>query len=81
MELIVIWINMKKLQISRSNSICGLLLFLEKGVYVLFLRDTFVTDEQMYTILYSKYVYAIYADKGPIGKVQNRLYNVIGNTF
>ena len=33
-----------------------------KGVYVLFLRDTFVTDEQMYTILYSKYVYAIYAD-------------------
>lgn len=63
MELIVIWINMKKLQISRSNSICGLLLFLEKGVYVLFLRDTFVTDEQMYTILYSKYVYAIYADK------------------
>ena len=54
---------------------------LGKGVYVLFLRDTFVTDEQMYTILYSKYVYAIYADKGPIGKVQNRLYNVIGNTF
>ncbi|EEL63352.1 hypothetical protein bcere0025_39660 [Bacillus cereus F65185] len=50
-------------------------------MYVLFLRDTFVTDEQMYTILYSKYVYAIYADKGPIGKVQNRLYNVIGNTF
>jgi len=81
MELIVIWINMKKLQISRSNSICGLLLFLEKGVYVLFLRDTFVTDEQMYTILYSKYVYVLYADKGPIGKVQNRLYNVIGNTF
>ena len=40
-----------------------------KGVYVLFLRDTFVTDEQMYTILYSKYVYAIYADKGYIGKV------------
>ena len=72
---------MKKLQISRSNSICGLLLFLEKGVYVLFLRDTFVTDEQMYTILYSKYVYAIYADKESIGKVQNRLYNVIGNTF
>ena len=71
----------EKLQISRSNSICGLLLFLEKGVYVLFLRDTFVTDEQMYTILYSKYVYAIYADKGYIGKVQNRLYNVIGNTF
>ena len=71
----------EKLQISRSNSICGLLLFLEKGVYVLFLRDTFVTDEQMYTILYSKYVYAIYADKEYIGKVQNRLYNVIGNTF
>ncbi|HDR7542766.1 hypothetical protein PDK93_02705 [Bacillus cereus] len=47
----------------------------------MFLRDTFVTDEQMYTILYSKYVYAIYADKGSIGKVQNRLYNVIGNTF
>ncbi|AVR34219.1 MULTISPECIES: hypothetical protein [Bacillus] len=47
----------------------------------MFLRDTFVTDEQMYTILYSKYVYAIYTDKGPIGKVQNRLYNVIGNTF
>ncbi len=55
---------------------------LGKKVYMYcFLRDTFVTDEQMYTILYSKYVYAIYADKGPIGKVQNRLYNVIGNTF
>jgi hypothetical protein len=53
----------------------------KKGVYVLYLRDTFVTDEQMYTILYSRYVSAIYADKGPIGKVQNRLYNVIGNTF
>ncbi|MDO6632856.1 hypothetical protein P4V72_15080 [Bacillus thuringiensis] len=47
----------------------------------MFLRGTFVTDEQMYKILYSRYVSAIYADKGPIGKVQNRLYNVIGNTF
>ncbi|MBK5489555.1 MULTISPECIES: hypothetical protein [Bacillus] len=44
-------------------------------------RDTFVTDEQMYTILYSSMYLRIYADWGLIRKVQNRLHNVIDSTF
>ncbi|EJS72355.1 hypothetical protein CN425_12185 [Bacillus cereus] len=41
-------------------------LLVKKGVYVLSLGCTFVTDEHMNTILYSSVYLRSYADRGPI---------------
>lgn len=56
-------------------------LLVKKGVYVLSPRGTFVTDEQMDTILYSRYVSAKLRRQGTYTKGPKSFFNARSTMF